>query len=65
MFVGSERVIDWRLGQVYNSMSILYGTGLRFQWSSGPGVYHDVVEVASEEALEECAVGQVAQTSGR
>lgn len=65
MFVGSEVVIEWRLGRVYNHVSIAYGTGIRFQWSGGLGVYHDVVELASKDAYEECAVSQVAQMSGR
>lgn len=65
VFVGSERVVPWGLGHVYEPISIPQGTGLRFEWSDGPGVYHDVVELASEEALEECAVGQVAQLAGR
>ena len=65
VFVGSERVIEWGLGRVYEAISIAQGTGLRFQWSDGPGVYHDVVEVASEEALEECAVGHMAEAIGR
>ena len=65
MFVGSEYVIDWRLGEEYSPISIPHGTGLRFQWSTGPGVFHDVVELASKEALEKCTVGQVAEASGR
>lgn len=64
VFVGSEYVIDWGLGQEYSPISIPYGTGLRFQWLAGPGIFHDVVELASREALEKCSVGQVAEASG-
>jgi plastocyanin len=64
VFVGRERVIEWGLGRAYEPISIAQGTGLQFQWSEGPGLYHDVVEVVNKEALEECAVGHMAEATG-
>ena len=64
VFVGSESIIDWTLGQVYPSISVPYGTGIHFRWDS-PNTVHDVIEVVSEQALRDCAVTSQDYALGR
>lgn len=44
MQIGNVREIDWRLGRVYEDLTIPEGTGLVFRWS---GSYHNLLEMSS------------------
>ena len=50
--VGTEQVINWRLGVNYNDVTINTGMGIVFRWDGS--VAHNLIEMTSRDAVIDC-----------
>ena len=50
--VGTEQVINWRLGVNYNDVTIKTGMGVVFRWDDS--VAHNLIEMTSRDAVTDC-----------
>jgi len=50
--VGTEQVINWRLGVNYSDVTINTGMGIVFRWDDS--VAHNLIEMTSCDAVTDC-----------
>ena len=50
--VGTEHIINWRLGVNYNDITISTGTGVVFRWDGS--IAHNLIEMTSHDAVTDC-----------
>lgn len=50
--VGTEYIINWRLGVNYNDTTISIGTGVVFRWDGS--IAHNLIEMTSRDAVTDC-----------
>ena len=62
--VGTEHIVNWRLGVTYNDITITMGTGVVFRWDGS--IPHNLIEMTSQDAVTSCAfVGDNAVALGK
>lgn len=50
--VGTEHIINWRLGVNYNDITINVGAGIVFRWDGS--IAHNLIEMTSHDAVTDC-----------
>ena len=50
--MGTEHVINWRLGVNYNNITVIIGTGIVFRWDGS--IAHNLIEMTSHDAVTDC-----------
>ena len=50
--VGTEHLINWRLGVTYSNVNINVGEGLVFRWDGS--IKHNLIEMKSRDAVTDC-----------
>jgi len=62
--VGTEHIVDWRLGTTYDDITITVKTGVVFRWDGS--IPHNLIEMTSHDAVASCAfVGSNAAALGK